>query len=65
MQNFSTFVFNKVVLYVTRVRWGGECIHIQLKHITSAILSTTYQTLLKLMEVWQSSGRNDFAQIFL
>ena len=34
-------------------------------HIMSAILSSTCQKLLKLMEIWQSSDRNNFAQFFL
>jgi len=33
-------------------------------HIISAILSSTYQKLLKLMEIWPSCDRNNFAQFF-
>ena len=28
-------------------------------------MQSTYQKLLQLMEIWQSSGRNNFAQFFL
>ena len=34
-------------------------------HKISAILPSTYQTLLKLIEIRRSSDRNKFAQFFL
>jgi len=34
-------------------------------HIISAIFSSTFQKLLKLVEIRQSSDRNNFAQFFL
>jgi len=33
-------------------------------HITSAILSSIYQKLLKLMEIWWSSDRNSLCSFF-
>jgi len=34
-------------------------------HMTSAILPSSSQKLLQLMEILQSSDRNNFAQFFL
>jgi len=45
---------------MSEVRWK-----MNIQHIISAILPSTYQNLLQLMEIWQSSDRNNFAQFFL
>jgi len=35
-----------------------------IQHITSAILSSTYQELLKLMDIWRSSDANIVCRFF-
>src|SRR6218665_2620855 len=45
---------------MSEVRWK-----MYMEHKMSAICSSTYQKLLKLIEIWQSSDRNNFAQFFL
>jgi len=47
---------------MSEVRWK---LYRSMWHIISAILSFTYQQLLKLMEIWRSSDRTNFAQFFL
>ena len=61
MYKFSTFLFNKVL------RWHqwGEVEKVYIYHIILAIFSSTCKKLLKLIEIWQSSDRNNFAQFFL
>ena len=45
---------------MSEVRW-----EMSIQHIILAIFSSTYQKLLKLMEICQTSDRNNFAQFFL
>jgi len=45
---------------MSEVRWKMD-----ISHIISAILPSTYQTLLQLMEISQSSDKKNVAQFFL
>jgi len=45
---------------MSEVRWK-----MYMQHNISAILPSTYQKLLKLMEILRSSDRNNFAHFFL
>ena len=56
---FSTFVFNRYCDDMSRVRRK-----LYILHLISAILSSTYQKLLKLMEIWRSSDINNSPQFF-
>ena len=58
LQIFTTFVFNKVVQWD---EWG-EVENVWYK--TLAILLSTYQKLVKSMDIWRSSDRNSLCSSF-